>query len=66
MQQYPHRESYSQVLLPLMIMGATQLYADDGAASIAAGGIVVMKRETRITMAKEVLQISPLEGDRRL
>lgn len=35
-----------------------RLGADDGAASIAAGGIVVMKRETRITMAKEVLQIS--------
>jgi hypothetical protein len=30
---------------------------DDGAASIAAGGIV-MKRESRITMAKEVLKIS--------
>lgn len=40
-------------------MGATHLHADDGAASIAAGGIVVMRRETRITMAKEVLQISP-------
>jgi hypothetical protein len=33
--------------------------ADDGAASIAAGGLVVMKRETRIVMAKEVLTISP-------
>jgi len=32
--------------------------ADDGAASIAAGGIIVMKREPRIVMAKEVLQIS--------
>lgn len=35
-----------------------QARADDGAASIAEGGIVVMKREPRITMAKEVLQIS--------
>ena len=34
------------------------LRADDGAASIAAGGIIVMKRETRIVMAKEVLSIS--------
>lgn len=34
------------------------LRADDGAASIAAGGIVMMKQEPRITMAKEVLQIS--------
>jgi hypothetical protein len=34
------------------------LRADDGAASIAAGGIVVMMREPRIAMAKEVLQIS--------
>jgi hypothetical protein len=34
------------------------VHADDGAASIAEGGIVIMKREPRITMAKEVLQIS--------
>jgi hypothetical protein len=33
--------------------------ADDGAASVAAGGLVLMKREPRITMAKEVLRISP-------
>jgi hypothetical protein len=33
--------------------------ADDGAASIAAGGVVLMKREPRIVMAKEVLSISP-------
>lgn len=39
-------------------MVAIRLGADDGAASIAAGGIVVMKREPRMTMAKEVLQIS--------
>ncbi len=32
--------------------------ADDSAASIAAGGFVA-RRETRIVMAKEVLQISP-------
>jgi hypothetical protein len=32
--------------------------ADDGAASIAAGGLVLMKREPRIVMAKEVLSIS--------
>jgi Domain of unknown function (DUF4424) len=32
--------------------------ADDGAASIAAGGLV-SRRETRIVMAKEVLRISP-------
>jgi hypothetical protein len=35
------------------------LHADDGAASIAAGGLVLMKREPRTTMAKEILQISP-------
>ena len=34
--------------------------ADDGAASIAAGGVILMKREPRIVMAKEVLSISPL------
>jgi hypothetical protein len=48
--------------LPILILAATLASsiaaADDGAASIAAGGIV-MKREPRITMAKEVLFISP-------
>jgi hypothetical protein len=34
--------------------------ADDSAASIAAGGLVA-RRETRIVMAKEVLQISPTQ-----
>ena len=33
-------------------------FADDSAASIAAGGLVA-RRETRVTMAKEVLRISP-------
>jgi hypothetical protein len=33
-------------------------FADDSAASIAAGGLVA-RRETRIVMAKEVLEISP-------
>jgi hypothetical protein len=42
----------------LVILSSIYLCADDGAASIAEGGIVVMKREPRITMAKEVLQIS--------
>jgi len=45
-------------LLPLMILTTIPPRADDGAASIAAGGVVVMNREPRITMAKEVLQIS--------
>jgi hypothetical protein len=35
-----------------------QSFADDSAASIAAGGLVP-RRETRIVMAKEVLRISP-------
>src|SRR3974390_1825434 len=48
----------AKFLVPMMILGATHLRADDGAASIAAGGIVVMRHEPRITMAKEVLQIS--------
>lgn len=38
---------------------AGPLRADDGAASIAAGGLILMKREPRIVMAKEVLSISP-------
>jgi hypothetical protein len=37
---------------------ALPLRADDGAASIGAGGIILMKREPRIAMAKEVLTIS--------
>lgn len=40
------------------IMLPSAVSADDGASSIAAGGLV-FKRETRIVMAKEVLQISP-------
>jgi Domain of unknown function (DUF4424) len=47
--------------LPLLafsaILAGGAAFADDGAASIAAGGIV-MTREPRITMAKEVLSIS--------
>jgi Domain of unknown function (DUF4424) len=47
--------------LPLLALSAalasSTALADDGAASIAAGGIV-MTREQRITMAKEVLTIS--------
>jgi len=49
-------------LLALLSLSATlmpTLYADDGASSIAAGGIIVMKREPRVVMAKEVLRISP-------
>ena len=48
----------TKFLLPLAMLATIPLYADDGAASIAAGGLVVMGRETRIVMAKEVLQIS--------
>jgi hypothetical protein len=44
--------SAALLALPLFV------HADDGAASIAEGGIVIMKREPRITMAKEVLHIS--------
>jgi hypothetical protein len=42
----------------LVALTSMRLCADDGAASIAAGGIVVMGKEPRITMAKEVLSIS--------
>jgi hypothetical protein len=41
-----------------IFLAGIHLRADDGAASIAAGGIVVMKREPRITMAREILRIS--------
>jgi hypothetical protein len=44
--------------IPLLLcLSLTPAVADDGAASIAAGGLV-MRREPRITMAKEVLTIS--------
>jgi len=48
----------AKFFLSLLVLVAVKLSADDGAASIAAGGIVVMKKEPRITMAKEVLRIS--------
>lgn len=48
----------SKIFLSLMLALAVGLQADDGAASLAEGGLVVMKREPRITMAKEILQIS--------
>lgn len=41
-----------------MLVGAACIHADDGASSIAVGGVVVMGHEPHITMAKEVLQIS--------
>jgi hypothetical protein len=48
----------ARIALSLLVLVSAKLPADDGAASIAVGGIVTMKREPRITMAKEVLQIS--------
>jgi len=46
------------LLVSLLAVGApVSILADDGAASIAAGGLVP-RRETRIVMAKEVLKIS--------
>jgi hypothetical protein len=45
-------------IFALAILANLPLRADDGAASIAAGGIIVMTRESRIVMAKEVLNIS--------
>ena len=44
--------------LCLLLLCAIPISADDGNASISAGGVVVMGRETRIMMAKEVLEIS--------
>jgi hypothetical protein len=46
------------LLLILALSQSATTLADDGAASIAAGGLIVMKREGRIAMAKEVLFIS--------
>ncbi|MGA2351776.1 MAG: DUF4424 family protein [Terracidiphilus sp.] len=47
-----------KLLLPLAVLATIPVFADDGAASIAAGGLVVMGKEPRIVMAREVLQIS--------
>jgi Domain of unknown function (DUF4424) len=46
-------------LVLALLLTALPVSADDGAASIAAGGLVLMKREPRIVMAKEVLRIGP-------
>jgi hypothetical protein len=46
-----------RALVFLLALSITPAIADDGAASIAAGGLV-MRREPRITMAREVLTIS--------
>jgi len=46
------------IVAGLVFLAAVPVLADDSAASIAAGGLVP-RRETRIVMAKEVLQISP-------
>jgi hypothetical protein len=45
-------------IFSLAVLVVLPLRADDGAASIAAGGLILMKREPRIVMAKEVLSIS--------
>src|SRR5437879_637403 len=45
------------LLLLLPLLNSPAVLADDGAASIAAGGIVMI-REPGITMHKEVLRIS--------
>jgi hypothetical protein len=50
---------YPAVFVALALLTSLSfIHADDGAASIAEGGIVVMTKEPRITMAKEVLLIS--------
>jgi hypothetical protein len=51
------RQLRVSTLLLFAAICPSKLFADDGAASIAAGGLVA-RRETRIVMAKEVLHIS--------
>lgn len=53
-----HVVTFPFKVLLLLALLPTGLHADDGAASIAVGGLVAMKREPRIAMAKEVLRIS--------
>jgi len=51
----------TRLLLTVIIVASVPLRADDGVASIAAGGIMIVSREPRIAMAKEVVRISPLK-----
>ncbi len=44
--------------LLVLAIAIPNAFADDAAAAIGAGGLVVLKREDRITMAREVLTIS--------
>jgi hypothetical protein len=46
------------LLAALPVLPCGPVFADDSAASVAAGGLVA-RRETRIVMANEVLKISP-------
>jgi hypothetical protein len=49
-----------RVVAALLFLAITiaPAFADDAAASIGAGGLVVLKREDRITMAREILTIN--------
>jgi hypothetical protein len=53
----------TRFLLTLIVVASVPARADDGAASIAAGGIMVVSSEAHmaIAMVKEVLRISPLK-----
>jgi len=51
-------QNVAKLLALILGLFGSYALADDGAASIAAGGLIVMTRETGITMAKERLEIS--------
>src|ERR1035437_3704307 len=54
-------ETPMRFLLPLafsVVLAGSVALADDGAASIAAGGLV-MGHESHITIARQVLRVSP-------
>jgi Domain of unknown function (DUF4424) len=53
-----HPRILAALAIGVALLLAFPAFADDSAASIAAGGLVP-RRETRIVMAKEVLQIGP-------
>lgn len=53
-----HEDAILETVVCIMLLfGLSTAIADDGAASIGAGGLVA-RRETGVTMAKEVLRIS--------
>ena len=48
----------TQIIVFLLGVASAGLLADDGAASIAAGGVILLTRQPQVVMAKETLELS--------